>query len=115
MELDDYPVVGDSDHRVIEGIWLPESKDPTKALFFPEQVSITCSNSEKTCRELIVPLGIMGCIVEVMNVEEKGWEIRSWDAHGLLASYQPDSTPTAAASDRCHHRVLTMTFASGAC
>ncbi|SRR6266851_280842 len=42
-----------------------------------------------------------------------GWEIRSWDAHGLLASYDPNVSAVAT-SDRCHHHVLTMTFASGA-
>jgi hypothetical protein len=112
-ELEDYPIIGDDQWREVDGMWVMESKDPEKALLFPEQVKITCSNSDKTCRELSVALGVMGGLVEIMGPDEKIWQIDSWDAHGLRASYGP--YPSAlAASEKCHDHVLTMTFGSGA-
>lgn len=114
LKIGDYPIIGDNELRIIDGVWLPESKDPAKALVFPEQAKITCTSSDKICRELTIPLGSLGGMVEIMDIEEKDWPIISSDEHGLLASYGPDSSKTAAASDKCHSHVLTMTFGSGA-
>jgi hypothetical protein len=114
LELADHTIAGDNYYRGVTGIWVPESKDPAKALVFPEQVQITCTSPDKTCRELTVPLGVLGDMVEIMDIEEKAWQLVSWDEHGLLASYGQNTSRTAAASERCHRHVLTMTFSSGA-
>ena len=113
IEDKDYPIPVDNDYRGVDGVWVPESNDPAKALVFPEQVKITCTRSEKTCRELKVTLGALGGMVSIIDIDEIDWPITSWDAHGLLASYGPDVSATAA-SDRCHSHVLTMAFGSGA-
>ena len=39
-ELKDYPIPMDNDYRGVDGMWVPESKNPGKALVFPEQVNI---------------------------------------------------------------------------
>lgn len=114
LKTGDYPIIGDNELRIVGGVWLPESNDPAKALVFREQAKITCTSSDKTCRELTVPLGSLGDMAEIMDVEEKDWPIISWDERGLLASYGPDPSKTAAASDRRHSHILTMTFGSGA-
>lgn len=113
-EIEAYPIVGDNNFRVIDGVWVPESNDPSKAMVFPEQVKISCTNSNKTCQELKITLGVTQGLVEVMSIDETDWPITLWDTHGLLASYGPDTSPTAAASDRCHSHILSMTFDSGA-
>lgn len=111
-ELKDYPITGDDQWRGVGGMWVMESKGPEKALLFPEQVRITCSNSDKTCRELSVTLGVMGGLVEIMGPDEKIWQINSWDEHGLLATYDADPSANAL-SEKCHRHVLSMSFASG--
>jgi hypothetical protein len=98
---------------IVDGMWVPESRDPKKEMVFPEQVKIICKNSEKTCEEVKVVLGPMSGVVFVDSIDQTIWPITSWDAHGLLASYGPDVSALAA-SDRCHRHVLAMTFASGA-
>lgn len=113
-EIGDYPIGGDRDYRLVDGMWLPESKDAKDEMFFPEQVRITCTRSQMTCQETKVPLGLTDGNVHIMKIEESDWPIISWDEHGLLASYGPDRSNLAAASDRCHSHVLTMSFASGA-
>ncbi len=112
-ELKDYPIETFHDTlAIVDGMWVPESKDPAKALVFAEQVKINCTNSEKTCEELKVILEPMSGVVFV-DIDQTIWQITSWDAHGLLASYGPDVSARAA-SDRCNRHVLTMTFATGA-
>jgi hypothetical protein len=112
-ELNDYPI--ETFHgtlAIVDGMWVPESKDPRKEIVFPEQVKVICTNSEKTCEELKVVLGPMSGVVFV-DIDQTIWQITSWDTHGLLASYGPDISASAA-SDRCNRHVLAMTFASGA-
>jgi len=111
---DDYSISGDNDFRGVSGIWIEESGDPSKALLFPEQVSITCTRSEMTCQEMKVTLEPTNGLVFIAGPDETIWPITSWDAHGLLASYGPEISATTAASDRCHRHVLAMSFASGA-
>jgi hypothetical protein len=98
---------------IVDGMWVPESKDPKKEIVFPEQVKIICTNSEKTCEEVKVVLGPMSGVVFIDSIDQTIWPITSWDAHGLLASYGPDVSALAA-SERCHRHVLAMAFASGA-
>jgi len=112
-ELKDYPIEAFHDLAIVDGMWVPESKDPAKALVFPEQVRIICTKSERTCEELKIILEPTSGVVFIGDIEETSWQITSWDAHGLLASYGPDISARAA-SDRCNRHVLTMTFASGA-
>jgi hypothetical protein len=57
LALKDSPVTGDNYERVVSGFWVSESKDPTKTLVFPMQVKITCTRSDKSCKELSVTLG----------------------------------------------------------
>jgi len=113
-ELNDYPI--ETFHGtlvIVDGMWVPESQDPAKTIVFPEQVKIICTNSEKTCEEMKVVLGPMGGVVFIDSIEQMIWQISSWDAHGLLASYGPEAAASAA-SERCHRHVLAMTFATGA-
>jgi hypothetical protein len=113
-ELKDYPIETFRDTLVIvDGMWVSESKDPTKEIVFPEQVKIICTNSEKTCEEMKVILGPMSGVIFIDSIEQTIWPITSWDKNGLLASYGPEISASAA-SDRCHRHVLAMTFASGA-
>jgi hypothetical protein len=111
--LNDYPITGDDEWRSVDGMWVPESRDPAKAIVFPEQVKIICTNSEMTCEEVKVILAPMGGVVFIESIDQTIWPITTWDAHGLLASYGPDVSALAA-SERCHRHVLAMTFASGA-
>jgi hypothetical protein len=108
----DREITGDNELRIVDGMWVPESKDPAKALLFPEQVKITCSNSEKTCEELKVILEPIGGLIFI-DINKTIWPITSWDAHGLLSSYGPEISASGV-SDRCNGHVLAMTFASGA-
>jgi hypothetical protein len=48
-------------------------KEPAKTLLFPEQVKITCTNSDKTCQELKVTLGPMGGLVFIAGIDETTW------------------------------------------
>ena len=114
IEFEDRPIDVAYGLASADGMWLQESNDPQKALIFPEQVDVSCDKSTKTCRELTVTLGPAGGMVSIMSPEEKDWPIISWDTHGLLASYGPDNSKSAAASEKCHSHVLTMTFISGA-
>lgn len=113
-EIEDSPIDVVYGLASADGMWLQESNDPQKALIFPEQVDISCDKSTKTCRELKVTLAPAGGMVSIMGPEEEDWPIISWDAQGLLASYGPDNSKSAAASEKCHSHVLTMTFSSGA-
>ena len=104
---EDHGIDGDKNFRVFSGIWLSESKDPEKDPIFPEQSSFTCTHQDMTCQELRVTLGVVGPMISLQDAQETDWTISSWDDQGLLASNGPD------ASDRCHHHILTMNFASG--
>jgi len=108
----DTAIAGDDGLRVVSGMWVLESKDPSKRLLFPEQVNITCTRSLRKCQELKVVLAPMGGTVLIQDPEETTWEINSWDAHGLSASYGPDAYGPI--SEKCHRHMLTMSFASGA-
>jgi hypothetical protein len=109
------PIEGPEYVVVVSGVWLPESKDdPSKSMVFPEQTKVDCTESDKTCRAYTVSLGVMPDEVRVEDVYEDDYHIDSWDAHSLRASYGPDPTAKLGSGDRCHHHVLTMTFASGA-
>jgi hypothetical protein len=110
----DYPIETFHNTRVIvDGMWVPESKDPAKEIVFPEQVEIICTHSEMTCEEMKVILGPMSGVVFIDSIDQTIWPITSWDDHGLLASYGPEISASAA-SERCNRHVLAMTFASGA-
>jgi hypothetical protein len=110
----DYPIETFHNTRVIvDGMWVPESKDPAKEIVFPEQVEIICTHSEMACEEMKVTLGPMTGVVFIDSIDQTIWPITSWDERGLLASYGPEVSALSA-SDRCHHHVLAMTFASGA-
>jgi hypothetical protein len=108
----DSEITGNDKFRGVSGVWVPESKDPAKALVLPEQAKITCTHSLGTCQELKVILGPVSGMVLIESPEETIWEINSWDAHGLLASYGPDAYGSM--SEKCHRHILTMSFSSGA-
>lgn len=110
----DSPIKSFHDTRVIvDGMWVPESKDPAREIVLPEQVEIICTHSEMTCEEMKVTLGPTAGVVFIDSIGQTVWTVTSWDGHGLLASYGPEVSALAA-SDRCHRHVLAMTFSSGA-
>jgi hypothetical protein len=108
--LNDYPVVGDSLSRYVAGVWLPESKDPTKSLAMPQQVTISCNKAEKTCTEISITLAPTPVSVAVQDIDEEEYAVDSWDAHGLVASYGGDED----SASKCQRHVMTMDFDSGA-
>jgi hypothetical protein len=108
--LKDISITGDNYIRLVSGIWIPESKDPSKALVFPQQVKITCRHSDKTCTEIIVTLAPVPGMVSVQDIDDSEYDVNSWDAHGLLASYGGDE----GSASPCQRHVLTMDFDSGA-
>ena len=112
-EQPDRAVIGDNQWREVSGMWVLESNNPEAALLFPEQVTIICTQPEKSCRELKVTMGVMAGLVDIEGPDETIWQINSWDQNGLLASYDVDSSAFAA-SEKCHRHVLSMSFASGA-
>jgi len=86
IELKDYPIEAQAGDCIVDGVWVPESNDPEKALVFPEQVRITCTHSVKTCQELKVTLGPMQGIVEIGDIDETIWLQRgSFFGEGCLA------------------------------
>ena len=110
LTLPDSAIVGSASHRIVEGIWVPESKDPAKALTFPQQVKIECDNNGvdgRQCIEIDVTLAAAKTIVSVQDIDTEEYKVDSWDEHGLIASYGGD---TAAP---CQRHVLTMNFESG--
>ncbi len=113
IELQTLPVAGDNDVRIAAGLWVPESGDSAKAMVFPEQVKITCTRSDRNCREISITIAANPGMVTVLDIGEKDWPVSSWDAQGLLASYEPDPNARSLA-DKCHSHVLSMTFSSGA-
>ena len=106
------PINAEGGFLIVDGIWLPESNNPDDALAFPEQVKITCDQTEKVCREMKVTLSGFGGMLTIVGPDETDWPISSWDARGLFATYGPSDHGNT--SDKCHRHVLTMTFGSGA-
>jgi hypothetical protein len=106
------PINAEEGLLIVDGIWLPESNNPDDALAFPEQVRITCDQTEKVCRELKVTLSGLWGRLTIVGPDETDWPISSWDARGLFATYGPSAHGNA--SDKCHRHVLSMTFGSGA-
>jgi hypothetical protein len=96
-------VVGD--YAFASGIWIAEV--PGNDLVVPEQVSISCNAPDKSCSVLRVRLIVNPRNIELEEPDETDFNIMSWDAHGLLATYGPDQV------DKCHRSVLSMSFASG--
>lgn len=90
------------------GFWVPESKDPHKALVLPLQVRIWCSKSAQECTETSVTLGPVPSMVAVSDIDDTVYDVDKWDEHGLTASYGGDE------SSRCQRHVLTIDFDSGA-
>jgi hypothetical protein len=110
LTLQDRQIIGDKFSRLVTGIWVSESKDPTKTLVFPQQVRIRCTSYNKTCTEINVTLAPAPGMVSVQDIDDSEYDVTSWDAHGLLASYGGEE----GSASQCQHHVLTMDFDSGA-
>lgn len=108
--LKDSPIIGDINARIVTGVWLPESGDPSKNLVFPQQVRIRCTHYDKTCKELNVTLGPGPGLVAINELDDEEYNVDSWDAHGLVASYGGEEI----SGSPCQRHVLTMDFESGA-
>jgi len=109
--LPDSAIVGSASHRIIEGIWVPESKDPAKALAFPQQVKIECHNygsDDRQCIEIDVTLAAVKTMVSVQDIDTEEYGVDLWDEHGVIASYG------GGVSAPCQRHVLTMNFELGA-
>src|SRR5258707_10396998 len=109
LSLKDSPITGDTYLRLVSGFWVSESSDPSKTLVFPQQVKITCTHSDKTCKELSVTLAPVVGMVSIQEIDEEEYAVDSWDGHGLVASYGGDE-----AYGRCQRHGLTMDFDSRA-
>src|SRR6266566_7002967 len=68
--LDGSTMVGDNYERLASGLWVSESKDPSKALAFPMQVKIICTHRDEKCKELSVTLAPVPNFVMVQEVDE---------------------------------------------
>ena len=106
--LKDYPIEFHDRFVAVSGYWVPESKDPSKALAFPMMVRISCTRPEKVCREASVTLKPAPGVILIQDMAETEYEISTWDEHGLVASYGGDEV-----FDRCQTHVLTIGFDSG--
>jgi hypothetical protein len=104
----DSAIVGSDHSRLVTGFWVSESKDPSKALVFPQQVSIRCSHYNKECVEIGVTLAPVKDMVSIQDIDTTTYDVDKWDANGLTASFDGDP------SSRCQRHVLTMDFESGA-
>jgi hypothetical protein len=109
LEVKNFSIVGSDQYRMVKGMWFPDSKDPGKALAFPQQVRISCTHFDKLCRELSVTLASIPTMVSVQDIDETDYDVDTWDAHGLIASYGGEE-----GNSRCQRHVLTMDFDSGA-
>src|SRR5262245_59757598 len=56
--LENSPITGGNYIRLVSGFWVPESQDPSKALVFPQQIKITCTHRDKTCKEISITLAV---------------------------------------------------------
>jgi len=88
---------GDNHSRIIAGYWA--KKDPSKILNSPVQIHCTVINLK--CIETRL-------MVSTHKIEEKEWNITTWDSHRLIASYGDDP------ASPCLRHVLTMNFDSRA-
>jgi len=110
LTLQDRQITGGKFSRLVTGIWVSESKDPTKTLVFPQQIRIRCTSYNKICIEISVTLAPVPGMVSVQDIDDSEYDVNSWDAHGLLASYGGDE----GSASPCQRHVLTMDFDSGA-
>jgi hypothetical protein len=110
LSLPDHSITGDSHSRLVSGFWVSESKDPTKTLVFPQQVRIRCTAYNKTCTETSVTIAPTPQMVSIQEIDDEDYDINTWDAHGLLASYGGEEL----SASPCQRHVLTMDFDSGA-
>jgi len=105
----DAPIIGTSGSRSAEGIWAPD--DQSKPLALPLQVRIDCDNygtGHRKCLEIDVTLVPMPALVSVQGINTQEYQVDTWDADGLVASYGGGEI-----SSRCQRHVLTMDFQSG--
>lgn len=109
LRLKDSPITGDTNMRLVTGFWESDSDDPSKTLLFPQQVKITCTHFDKSCKELSVSLAPVVGMVSIQEINEEEYAVDSWDGHGLVASYGG-----AEVYSPCQRHVLTMDFDSGA-
>lgn len=107
--LADFAITGDGESRLVDGFWVSESKDPAKALTFPQQAKITCTRYNKECMEISVTLGPFKDMVIIKDIDDTVYDVDRWDSHGLTASYGG-----GVGFSRCQRHVLTMDFDSGA-
>lgn len=107
------PISVDQGEVMVSGMWLPNDFSPAKPRNFANEVSITCSQSEKNCQEVSVSLGATQDRVVVMTPGESDWYINSWTADGLTASQGPSLHAPLGSADRCQFQTISMTFASG--
>jgi hypothetical protein len=108
LSLPDRSITGDNHYRLVSGFWVSESKDPTKTLVFPQQIRIRCTANNKTCTETSVTIAPTPQMISIQEIDDEEYDINTWEAHGLLASYGDDP------SSPCQRHVLTMDFDSGA-
>jgi hypothetical protein len=111
ISFPDSAIVASSGYLVVEGIWVPESKEASKALAFPQQVRLECrkyGSDDRRCTEITVTLIPAKWSVTVWRIDTAEYDADTWDAHGLVASYGGDI------SDKCQRHVLTIDFESGA-
>ncbi|MGH9431636.1 MAG: hypothetical protein ACRD3T_08840 [Terriglobia bacterium] len=109
----DRPIVRNSMYVAVEGILVPESKEPSKALVFPQQMRIECHNhgsDEKECLVIALTLVPVKGIIGIGDIDTEDWEIDTWGADGLVASYVSD----VGILDKCQRHLLTIDFRSGA-
>jgi hypothetical protein len=111
LALSGSPLFKENSHSrsaLAAGFWVPESKDPSKALVLPQQVNIRCYKFSKECTEISVTLGVVGIAVSIEDLDTTTYDVDKWDERGLTASYGGDE------SSRCQRHVLTIDFDSGA-
>ena len=109
--MKDSPIVGGVNSRLVEGVWLPGAADPSKNLVFPQQVKIYCTRYNKICMELNVTIGPAPGLVAINELDDEEYNVDSWDAHGLVASYGGDDI----SGSPCQRHVLTMSLNKDRC
>ncbi len=115
-EFKDEPIDASEGMFQVDGMWVPESKDPAKDLLFPEQVHISCVKSTPmpVCRETTLPLGTAENLISIMAIDEKEWSPLSWDERGLMAYVHAIASPYLPLADRCLDHELIIEFGTGA-
>jgi len=110
--MPDRPLVGNSQFRAVDGVWVTESSAPDKTLTLPEQVKIFCENygpEYRKCVELSVTLAPTKTLVVIQEINTQDYAIDRWDDKGLIASYGGNELDS-----KCQRHVLMMDFGSGA-